>query len=57
MILQVTIGDVTVTLDDEITTSRPTPEVVQDYATRLRHEALAIWMDLPTAEVTEGDED
>ena len=49
MILQVAIGsDVNITFDDEITDERPTPEVVDDYLSRLRQQALIAYLALPS---------
>ena len=48
MILQVSVGhDIEVTFDDEISSQRPTPEVVADYLSRLCKQAVDAWMALP----------
>ena len=57
MILELTIGEsITIRMDDDITDSRPVPEVVGDYLARMRQEAVQTYMDLPSASVTTGDD-
>jgi hypothetical protein len=60
MMLEVTLGEhVAVRFDDEMVDQRPTPEQVEDYLTRMRRTAMAMW-DGSTDEIvpalTEGDE-
>jgi len=44
MMLEVTIGEhVAVRFDDEITDQRATPEVTEDYLTRMARTAFLLW--------------
>ena len=58
MIYRVSIGDINVLLDDEMTDERPTPEVARDYLRACSDQAETIYGALPEVATTfEGEED
>lgn len=62
MILEVCIGDhVIVRFDDELTDNPPSPELVEDYYTRMGRTAANLWdgttNDIPVPALLEPDED
>ena len=48
MIFRVSLGDINVLLDDDITDERPTPEVCRDFLRACADEALRTYNELPT---------
>ena len=58
MMLEVTIGEsICVRMDDGIEDSRPVPEQVEDYLTRMSRTAVKTYTDIPTAALVSYEDD
>ena len=58
MMLEVTIGEsICVRMDDGIEDSRPVPEQVEDYLTRMSRTAVKTYVDLPASSMIGALED
>ena len=58
MVLEVTIGEsICVRMDDGIEDSRPVPEQVEDYLTRMSRAAVKTYVDLPASSMIGALED
>jgi hypothetical protein len=58
MVLEVTIGEsICIRMDDGIEDSRPVPEQVEDYLTRMSRAAVKTYTDIPTSSMIGGDDD
>lgn len=57
MMLEISLGEhVAVRIDDDMTNTRLTPEQVEDYLTRMRRTAAALWDGIPDETVDALDE-
>ena len=58
MMLEVTIGEsICARFDDDMQDQRPTPEVVEDYLTRMRRTAIDLFEGIPDEQVPALTED
>jgi len=58
MMLEVTIGEsICIRMDDGIEDSRPVPEQVEDYLTRMSRAAVKTYVDLPASAMSGYVED